>query len=120
MSENIKVSTKINQNKLESLKKKYIDNLFKTANLLVTEIINDQVLPFDQGTMQGSMYVNDSQKNKGLISIVVPTAYARRLYYHPEYHFQKNNANAGANWFSNYLTGGKSDFVRITFAKLSK
>lgn len=120
MSDNLKVNVKIDNNKLESLKKKYIDSLFKTANLLVTEIINDQVLPFDNGSLQSSMYVDDSNKNKGLISIIVPKVYARRLYYHPEYHFQKINANAGSDWFSNYLTGGKSNFIKMTFSKLSK
>lgn len=120
MSDNVKITVKINQNKLEALKKKYIEALFKTADLLVTEIVNAQVLPFDQGTLQSSMSVDDSQKNKGKVSITISVPYARRLYYHPEFHFQKLNANAGGLWFENYLTGSKSDFVKITFTKLLK
>ena len=47
---------------------------------------------------------------------------ARRLYFHPEYNFQKvNNPNAGAGWFDPYTKGGsKEDFVPEAFATCMK
>lgn len=47
---------------------------------------------------------------------------ARRLYYHPEYNFQRGkNPNAGAAWYAPYEKGGaKEGFLPDAFAKLMK
>lgn len=71
------------------------------------------------GTLQRSAFVDDENASKGEVSIVYDTPYARRLYYHPEYNFnKKQNANAGGLWFEPYISGSKKDFAKNTFAKL--
>lgn len=52
--------------------------------------------------------------------MVHSTPYARRMYYHPEYHFHKEkwkdkrgehdgNANARGEWYEDWLPGGSKD-----------
>ena len=44
-----------------------------------------------------------------MVTLVSSTPYARRLYYHPEYHFQtKENPNAKGMWYEDWLPGGKN------------
>lgn len=57
----------------------------------------------------------------GKVSIVSDTPYARRLYFHPEYNFNKvENPNAGAKWFEPYIDGNKKDFATNAFMKFIK
>lgn len=71
--------------------------------------------------MKLSPNVTDIAAN-GKVSIVSSTPYARRLYYHPEYHFQKyENPFAGGKWFTPWLPGGaNADFAQNAFKKLYK
>jgi hypothetical protein len=80
-----------------------------TAQQMLNETRNDAVIPFDTGILQNeSTYVDDSQATKGHVSIVSDTPYARRLYFHPEYNFNTSkNANAGGEWWSEFLEGAK-------------
>ena len=45
--------------------------------------------------------------------------YARRLYYHPEYNFHKEeNPDAKGRWLEDWMPGGrKENFVQETFAE---
>ena len=54
--------------------------------------------------------------------LVSSTPYARRLYYHPEYRFdKKENPNAGAGWFDDWAEGGANqNFAEETFAAIFK
>ena len=56
--------------------------------------------------------------SSGTCSIVSSTPYARRLYFHPEYHFSKDeNANAGGKWFEPWSDGGdKAADVKKAYA----
>ena len=80
----------------------------QTAEQMVTDLKTSQTMPFRQGTLQNdSTYADISESNKGVIHLVSNTPYARRLYYHPEYHFsQEENVMAGAGWFEPYKNGG--------------
>lgn len=80
-----------------------------TARVLQDDIREEQVIPRDIGTLQGeAFFVDDSESSQGEIRLVHQTPYARRLYYHPEYHFShRENANAQGMWFSPWLKGGK-------------
>lgn len=93
-----------------------------TAEALKTEVVQDQVVPFDDGTLQDSMAVDKSQVNNGRAELTLSTPYARRLYFHPEYNFRKtNNPNAKGEWLEDYLPGGsKGQFAEKTFASLYK
>lgn len=85
------------------------------------EIVSAQVVPFDNGTMQGSMFTDQFKDGDEIHTTLITDApQARRLYYHPEYNFQRgNNANAGAYWYAPWVQGGAQEaFLPETFAAL--
>ena len=120
----VKVSStiKLDEAKLKELTRQQYISLAQTADALVTDLRDSQTMPFDTGNLQNdSTFIDDSQKEKGKVSIVSSTPYARRLYYHPEYNFRTtNNRNAGGKWFEPYISGNRTDFLKDTFAKLFK
>ena len=77
-------------------------------------------MPFDTGHLQGdSFFVDYKDSRQGKVTLVTSTPYARRLYYHPEYHFQtKENPNAKGEWYEDWLPGGtKENFAKNAFKK---
>lgn len=112
---------RINQNAIKQLSQATITSLEQTTEALHTEIVQAQVVPRDTGLLQGEAFFADySQSKNGKTSLVHNTPYARRLYFHPEYSFQKTeNPNAKGKWFEEWLPGGKeSDFVQKAFKQL--
>ena len=107
---------------------KEIDNaVIRTAELameaLKTDVISDQVIPFDTGTMQNTdTFVDTQQDGETVISaLVTGSPQARRLYYHPEYNFQTgNNHNARGEWLESWIDGDKKNFVPDTFIRILK
>lgn len=92
--------------------------LEQTAELLVEDIRSNQVIPRDSGTLQGeAFFVDCSDSAKGKVTLVHSTPYARRLYFHPEYKFQKHdNPNAKGKWFEDWEPGGKeAEFAEEAF-----
>ena len=85
------------------------DALKQTGHTLLTDIVQKQVMPFDTGEMQNNRtFVDTSSENE--IVIRTTAQQARRLYFHPEYNFQKGkNQNAGGRWFDRYLPGGADE-----------
>ena len=120
----VKVSStiKLNEAKLKELTRQQYMSLAQTADALLTDIRDEQLMPFDTGNLlNDSTFVDDSQREQGRVSIVSSTPYARRLYFHPEYDFRTtNNSNAGGKWFEPYISGNKSNFAKEAFAKLIK
>lgn len=118
----VSCTIKLNEAKLNELTKQQYISLAQTADALLTDLRDSQTMPFDTGNLQNdSTSIDDSQKEKGRVSIVSTTPYARRLYYHPEYNFRRNNnARAGGKWFDDYISGNKSDFAKSAFSKLFK
>lgn len=91
----------------------------ETAEAVKTDIIASQTMPFDTGTMQGSLHTEQFEDGDTAHTVLQTDGpQARRLYFHPEYNFQKvNNPNAGAGWYEPYTEGGsKAAFVPETFA----
>ena len=88
-----------------------------------TDLVSSQTMPFDTGALQNGLYT-DQFESGGELHTVLQTdgPQARRLYYHPEYHFQRGkNPNAGAAWYAPYKEGGaKAGFLSDAFAKLMK
>lgn len=77
-------------------------------------------MPRDTGALQNeSTFVDYSNSSQGSCSIVSDTPYARRLYYHPEYQFSKDeNPNARGKWYEPWMKGGEHEtFARDTFKK---
>lgn len=97
--------------------------LAKTGQVVLTDIVQSATMPFDHGDMQNNMTsVDMSNIGKGAVVIKTTAPQARRLYYHPEYNFQKGkNANAGGRWFDPYLPGGKKgNFIQKAFSELMR
>lgn len=118
----MKVTSKINYKALKEIHELAIDALVETADAVKSDLVDSQTMPFDTGALQNrSTFVNDRKKKSGTVSIVSDTPYARRLYFHPEYNFQKShNSNASAMWFEPYISGKKKNFAKNTFNRILK
>lgn len=94
--------------------------LEQTAQAMITDVVDEQVMPMDTGTLQNSStFVETSESSTGVVGIISDTPYARRLYYHPEYNFRTSeNKNAGGKWFQPWIDGDKKEFAADAFAKL--
>lgn len=117
----------INQARIKSISHAAIKALEQTAEALHTEEVQAQVLPRKMGTLQGeAFFVDRSESASGRVSLVNSTPYARRLYFHPEYHFHQGpweegegNPNAKGKWHEDWMPGGsKEKFVPETFQKM--
>lgn len=118
----VKVTSRIDPKGNAYVKKLMQKALVETADALKSDLEQSQTMPFDTGALQNrSTFVDDSKKSSGVVSIVSDTVYARRLYFHPEYNYQKaHNKNAGGAWFEPYISGNKKKFANKTFAKILK
>ena len=113
----------MNLPRIRQLEQAQVTALEHTAEELRTDVKQAQVMPFKTGTLQGEgTFVDYSESRQGKVSIISHTLYARRLYFHPEYHFQtKENPNARGKWYSDWLPGGKkSDFAIDTYKRIYK
>ena len=132
-------SVNLNFKILKQLEDNAIKALENTADALLEEVKNAQVMPFETGNLQNeNTFVDYSNSANGVISIVSSTPYARRLYYNPEtvyvrdyiikkgkragqevkgyeatkMHFnKKEHINAKDHWFDDWLKGG----IRVNF-----
>lgn len=113
----IQVSSKVKLNmpQIRKMTQAQIQALEQTAEALHTEVVQAQVVPFDTGNLQGeSFFVDTSASASGKVSLVHSTPYARRLYFHPEYDFSKDeNPNAKGKWFEDWEPGGKHEEFAI-------
>lgn len=98
--------------------------LHDTTDALLTQIKkNTQVMPFDSGNLQNeSTFADYTNLANGKTKIVSSTPYARRLYFHPEYNFSREeNIAAGGKWLAPWLEGGtKQNFCQKAFARFYK
>lgn len=104
------------------LKKAQIQALEQTGEYLHTEIIQAQVVPFRDGTLQGEAFsVDYSESGSGRVSLTHSTPYARRLYFHPEYNFNKStNPNARGKWMDDWADGSKTEDIKKAYAAFYK
>lgn len=119
----ISVNSKIRMNfpRIRKLTQAQVTALEQTAEAVHTEVVQAQVFPFDTGNLQNeSTFVDYSGSRDGKVSIVSTTPYARKLYFHPEYHFQtKENPNAKGEWYEDWVPGGKdAEFAINAYQKL--
>lgn len=116
---NIEIS--IDTEALKSIEKEIRLAAEDTMEQLKADLTMSQTMPFDTGDMQNNQtfVATDSSADEFKATLVTGSPQARRLYYHPEYNFQRGkNANAGASWLDPYLKGGsKEDFVVDRFSK---
>ena len=114
-------TVKLNMPMIRKLERSQIMALEQTAENLHTEVVQKQVMPFDTGNLQNeSTFVDCSYSEDGSVSLISSTPYARRLYFHPEYHFQKHeNPHAKGEWYKDYVHGGRyEEFAQKTYEKI--
>lgn len=117
----VKSTVKMNFPRIRQLEQAQVTALEQTAEALHTEVVQAQVMPFDTGALQNEgTFVDYSESRQGKVSIISNTPYARRLYFHPEYHFKtKENPNTRGKWYTDWLPGGKkSDFAIDTYKRI--
>lgn len=114
-------TVKLDMSRIRELSEAAVYALEQTGEAIHNDVEQSQVMPLDTGNLQNeSTFVDTSMSERGAVTIVSSTPYARRLYYHPEYHFQKtHNPNAQGKWYKDYLPGGKkSNFAREKFKEI--
>lgn len=138
----IKVNSKVKLNmpKIKQLSQAQITALELTAEALRTEVVQAQVMPRDTGSLQneqthihagesvtakykdGTIVINSISKAKnGKVIYSTTSPQGRRLYYHPEYNFQKmENPNARGKWFEPWISGEHANFSIETYKKIYK
>ena len=117
----IRHTLKLNTSKIQKIEKAKKKALFQTMDALKTDVIQSQVMPFDTGTMQNDSTFVAMSQNGNTASLITRTPYAARLYYHPEYDFQKtNNPNAQGQWLEDYISGSKKEFCQENFMEFFK
>lgn len=118
----MKVTTTMNQAALSTLAKAQRQALEMTGQQTLGDLRNSQTMPFDKGNMQNDQTALDDTKSaQGQVSIVTDAPQARRLYFHPDYNFQKGkNPSAGAGWFDPYIDGNKAKKVKEWFKQFMR
>lgn len=125
----MKVNSKIKMDwgRMQALTDAQVTALEQTAEYLHTEVVQAQVMPFDTGNLQGeSTFVDTSESKSGKVSLVSSTPYARRLYFHPEYHFKKDeNQNAQGKWLKDWAqppdgNGKKTKEIKEAYKQIYK
>ena len=117
---NVTCNVRLFSPQIKKLKEAMVPALEKTAEALHTDLQQSQKMPYRTGNLQNDSTVVDcSESQQGRVYLVSDTPYARRLYFHPEYHFdQSENPNAGGKWLDDYLPGGKKeDLAQNAFNK---
>lgn len=118
MMQNVTSRVKLNMPKIRQLSQGAVRALEMTGEALHTEVVQAQVLPRETSALTINTSCDFKDSGTGKVSIVCQTPYARRLYYHPEYHFSKaENPNAKGKWFDDWISGREKDFARNTFVR---
>jgi hypothetical protein len=116
-----KVTIKLNSSNIETLVQAQKQAIEMTAEAVLGDIKTSAVTPKNTGELERSGFVDTSQLEKFITSIVFDTPYARRLYFNPEYNFRTDkNRNAQGLWMQSYIDGDKKDFVKETYMKFFK
>lgn len=136
---NVSSTIKLNFGKIKELNQAAVTTLKQTAEYLHDEVQQAQVVPRMDGALSEEEYhVDESESHNGKVTLVHATAYARRMYYHPEYHFMKGpweekitkngvtrivshegNPNAQGEWYKDWLPGGgKENACKEAFERL--
>ena len=123
MSFSVTSKIKLNLPLLKQLDTAQQTALRKPTDALLKQIKNSQVMPFDTGNLQNeSTFADYANLSEGETKIVSSTPYARRLYFHPEYNFSREeNIAAGGKRLAPWLKGGaRQNFCQKAFARFYK
>ena len=118
----------VNKIKLNTAKIRFYDRasiraLETTMDQIKANIGQRAVVPREHGDLEKSVEIkrNHIFGDKRDISIIYDTPYARRLYYHPEYDFNRAvNGNAQGKWLEYYFDGEGADYIVEVFKYFMK
>lgn len=125
------VNVTLDMANINAIERQIQQAILKTANQIKADVQQAQTMPFAEtyktkegaviegGNLQNlSTFVDISEIGKNTAYIVNDTPYARRLYFHPEFNFNKTeNPNAGGEWFEPYISGKKADYAQKVFER---
>ncbi len=118
MANNVTSRVRLNMPRINRLSRAAVRALEMTAEAVHTDIVQAQVLPRDSGALTLNTFCDFSDSDKGKVSVVSQTPYARRLYFHPEYNFSTaENPNARGKWFDDWISGSRKDFAKNAFIR---
>jgi hypothetical protein len=109
---------KVNQAVLNKMLSAPGKALVQTAMACETDLLGSNTLPMgDTEMLEQSTHVGAVNESHVFIATDVP--YARRLYFHPEFHFRKDkHGSAGGRWFDTYIISPKKKFAENALIKL--
>lgn len=114
---NVKIT--LDPTAIASIEQAARDAAAETLEAVYTDLVSAQTMPFDTGDMQNNQTFVDKTDSGAVL--VTGSPQARRLYYHPEYNFQRGkNSKAGAKWLEPYISGEKKDFAADEFTAAFK
>lgn len=136
----VKVKISMNTGNILMLQKAQQKAAKLTAEALKNDIERSGVVPRDVGTLEESVSIKPGALDRGALKLIYNTPYARRLYFHPEYHFHQEpweetvhhkdgtvsrlkhdgNRNAKGKWLEDYISGSKKNYVRDTYKRFYK
>ena len=115
----MKIEIKLDYEKIRQIGQEAIAAASETLEVLYSDLVSSQTMPFDTGDMQNNQTFVESSESGAVL--ITGSPQARRLYYHPEYNFQRGkNINAGAYWLEPYITGSKKEFAAAEFTEIFK
>ena len=113
----MRISIKLDYAKIRQIEQAALASASETLEAVYTDLVSAQTMPFDTGDMQNNQTFVERTENGAVL--ITGSPQARRLYYHPEYNFQRGkNTNAGAFWLAPYISGSKKDFVKAEFTEI--
>lgn len=113
------IEIKLDYARIKQIEQAARDAAADALEAVYTDLVSSQTMPFDTGDMQNNQTFVESTDTGAIL--ITGSPQARRLYYHPEYHFQRGkNANAGAYWLDPYISGNKTEFVQAEFSTAFK
>lgn len=113
----MKIEIKLNKIAIRRLEQAALNSALETMEVVYTDLVASQTMPFDTGDMQNNQTFVEKTDDGAVL--VTGSPQARRLYYHPEYNFQRGkNKNAGAYWLEPYISGSKKEFAKAEFTEI--
>lgn len=103
MNNNIKI--KLNKSNIKKIEKKGVKSLEELAK----NIVKDAPIPSSSGELKNDVSITTK---KNTVTILHNEIYSMRQYFHPEY----NHKTGKSEWYKDYLTGAKKQFMISIFA----
>ena len=110
-----------NTSAITGIDNKLLQAFEQSVGALKTDVIQEEVVPFNSGQLQNDISLNLSHEQEGEILLTTSLDYGLRMYFHPEYNFQKiNNSKARGEWYEMWIRGSKKYFLQDTFKTFYK